>query len=115
MAKKNCCLLIESDSIQRLTSLRSNTTYFYVLLDNTVAFAASMYILHNYWHAQSQGGRHPAGAKPPLYMAVVNLINADVFEPPMDAVLGGTSEVRPTTRILTCLYGYKPLTDTRVP
>ena len=78
---------------------------FYVSLGNTTAvvtFAASIYILHNYWHARSQGGRHPAAAKPPLYIAVVNLINVDVFAPPMDAVKGGTSEVRPTTRIPTC-------------
>ena len=40
----------------------------YVPLGSTVAFTASIclcYILGNYGHARSQGGRQPAAAKPP--------------------------------------------------
>ena len=64
---KNCCWLIESDSIQCFLSWK--TIIFIVPLGCSVAFTASIclyYILGNYGHAWSQGGRQPAALKPPL-------------------------------------------------
>ena len=53
-------------------SLRSNTKWFtYAPLGCTVAFTALIclyYILGNFGHAQSQGGRQSAAAKPPWYL-----------------------------------------------
>ena len=67
-------VLVERDSIQCSISLHLNTIYFYVCthvpLGSTVACTATIcldYILGNYGHARSQGGRQPAAPNPPLY------------------------------------------------
>ena len=37
------------------------------------------YILGNYGHARSQGGRQPAAAKPPLYISYVYLFVFSIY------------------------------------
>ena len=57
----------------------------YVPLGSTVAFAASTYpkyvscILSIYGHAQSQGWRHPAGAKPPFTVCINIYLLQNIF------------------------------------
>ena len=47
--------------------------YMYVPLGSTVAFTVSIclyYILGNYGHARSRGGRQTTATKPPLYVCM---------------------------------------------
>ena len=66
---------IASDSsVSFSSSFKHVFVLMYVPLGGTVAFAASIYLYHasyilgNYGHARSQGGRQPAAAKPPCTM-----------------------------------------------
>ena len=74
-------VLVERDSIQCSISLHLNTIYFYVCthvpLGSTVACTATIcldYILGNYGHARSQGGRQPAAAKAPLVHMIKKML-----------------------------------------
>ena len=57
-----------------LLFIQTRRILMYVPLGNTVAFTASTCLIGSYGHARSQGGRHPAAAKPPLYVIPYNII-----------------------------------------
>ena len=74
--EKSCCLFIESDSSVLFLCIQTRFT-LNVPLGSTGHFhhflrprLACEYILGNYGHAWSKGGRQPAAAKPPLYIYV---------------------------------------------
>ena len=65
--EKKCCWFIESDS-SVFCSLEHDVFLVYSLAVLSHLRPRFVYILGNCGHARSQGGRHPAAAKPPLYV-----------------------------------------------
>ena len=68
---KKSSWFIESDSSHCFFLFKHGFFLMYVPLGGTLAFTASIllyYIVANYGHARSQGGRQSAAANPPLYL-----------------------------------------------
>ena len=67
---KICCWFIESDSSVFLLLMQRRFSFYVPLGSNAVMSHLRpryAYILGNFGHARSQGGRQTAAAKPPLY------------------------------------------------
>ena len=66
---KICCWFIESDPSVFFLFTQTRLILVYPLAVLSHLRPRFAYILGNYGHARSQGGRQPAAAKPPLYVS----------------------------------------------